>query len=332
MIDRKPTFEFTSIYAPHVREFIEIQESLGYKVILHSVILRQFDRYCVEIGRTKTVLDDELVANWMARYKNNSHWTRCLKISTLKKFSNHLKTLGVEVQWSPHPGYVNKKRKYIPYIYTVDEIRRIFQCADHLLTFKGKTMFHIEFPAILKILYCCGLRLSEALTLKVQDVDLEHGLIFIKKAKYGNERRLPITSSLLTVLRAYRAINQDLIGIDSNGYFFPTSCGEKYHKYTFYEKFRTILWQSDIPHQGKGKGPRVHDLRHTFAIHSLQKSILAGVDVYASLPVLMTYLGHSHINSTEYYLRMTAELYPDFLTRADTVCSQVIPEVVDYED
>jgi integrase len=332
MIYKKSTFEFTSIFASYIREYIELRESFSIKMRVQSGVLRQFDRYCVKIGWTDAVLDEELVANWFALHQNDSTSTRSHRISTLKGFSDYLKTVGVDVRWFPHPGYVGRQTRYTPYIYTEEEVRHIFSASDRLLKPRGDSMFHIVFPAVLKVLYCCGLRMSETLAIRVRDVDLEYGFIFVEQAKFESSRKLPISASLLEVLRAYRTANQELIGIDENGFFFPNSLGEKYSQRTVYDKFRTILWQSGISHQGKGKGPRVHDLRHTFAVRSLQQNILAGVDVYVSLPVLMSYLGHSKISSTEYYLRLTAEVFPDFLERADTVCSAAIPGVVSYED
>lgn len=328
MIYKKPTFEFASVFAPYIREHIELRESLGIKMQVQSGVLRQFDRHCIEIGVINTVLDKELATNWFALHQKDSASTRSHRISTLKVFSDYLKAIGVEVRWVPHPGYTGRQSRYTPYIYTEDEVLRLFSVANRLLKPRGGSMFHIVFPAVLKVLYCGGLRVSEALALRVRDVDLEHGFIFVEQAKFESSRRLPISQSLLDVLRTYRLANQELIGVDGNGFFFPNSLGEKYSQRTVYDKFRTILWQSGIPHQGQGKGPRVHDLRHTFAVRSLQQNILAGVDVYVSLPVLMSYLGHSKISSTEYYLRLTAEVFPDFLERADTVCAAAIPDVV----
>ena len=130
----------------------------------------------------------------------------------------------------------------------------------------------------------------------------------------------------------YSAAHAAHIGIDADSWFFPNAMGECYSPRTFYDKFRQILWQAGISHQGKGKGPRVHDLRHTFAVHSLQQNIEMGKDIYTSLTCLMVYLGHSKISSTEYYLRLTAEVFPDFLERADSICAKAIPEVTHYEE
>jgi len=191
-------------------------------------------------------------------------------------------------------------------------------------------MFHLVFPAVLKVLYCCGLRVNEALTLRVRDVNLQDGFIHIKHAKFENCRSLPVSDSLLSSLKDYYHANRELIGVSAEGFFFPNADGERYSQRTVYDKFRTILWKSGIPHRGKGIGPRVHDLRHTFAVRSLRKSIMAGQDMYVSIPALMSYLGHSKISSTEYYLRFTSEMFPEFLAKADAVSAAVIPEVSDY--
>ena len=195
----------------------------------------------------------------------------------------------------------------------------------------GKSRFNVVFPTVIRILYGCGLRISEALALRVEDVDLENGFIFVNAGKFGKDRKIPISKSLLQRLRKYYKENVDFIGVTSDNWFFPNAKGECYSQRTVYDKFRQILWIAGISHQGKGKGPRVHDLRHTFAVHALQQNIEQGKDIYTSLTGLMVYLGHGKITSTEYYLRLTAELFPDFLKRADKVCARAIPEVVCYE-
>lgn len=115
-------------------------------------------------------------------------------------------------------------------------------------------------------------------------------------------------------------------------------------EHAFYSRFREILWFAGIPHQGRGKGPRVHDLRHTFAVHCLNKWVDEGRDIYTVLPILSNYLGHSSISATSHYLRLTPvqfpqivsimeeqsgliELYPDIIAKVEKSCSYVIPEV-----
>lgn len=332
MIPHKPVYEFHSVFAPHIREYLSIKEALGEKTTMPGNILRQFDRYCSSIRLDEAKLTPELAENWFLTKFGEKSATRSHRISVLWGFARHFSSSGGEVTWRPTPGYAGRMSRYVPYIFTKNEMMNILTAADSMPKPYGKSRFNAVFPAVIRVLYGCGLRISEALALKVKDVDLDNGFIFVHAGKFGKDRKIPISDSLLKYLREYRSQNEDFIGIDADGWFFPNAKGECYSQRTVYDKFRQILWIAGISHQGKGKGPRVHDLRHTFAVHSLQQNVEKGKDIYTSLTGLMVYLGHGKITSTEYYLRMTAEVFPDFLKRADKVCSGVIPEVVDYED
>lgn len=330
MIERERIFEYESVFAPLIRDYAEFKRSLGYKFMIEAGVLRQFDRYCLSVGLNHMSLDRELVENWIATKGSDKSSTRSHRISVMKGFSDYMEGIGWPVSWHPIPGYGAEARnaRYVPHIFTKDEMRRIFANADRLPEPRGSS-FHIVFPVVLRVLYGCGLRLSEALALRVRDVDLEHGFLTINGTKFGKSRHLPVSESLKNVLLTYTTTNG--IGIDGNSFFFPNPKGEMYSPRTVYDKFREILWKSGIPHQGLGKGPRVHDIRHTFAVHSLQKNLQQGMDSYVSLPILSAYLGHSGVRSTEYYLRLTAEIYPEFLLQAATVSDTVIPKVTDYE-
>lgn len=332
MIPHKPVYEFNSVFAPTICKYLEIKEALGEKTTMPGNILRQFDRYCFSIHLDEAKITPELMENWFLTKSGDKPATRSHRISVLWCFARHFSTSGGNVTWQPTPGYAGRKRSYVPYIFTKNEIGNILTAADSMPEPYGKSRFHVVFPAVIRVLYGCGLRISEALALRVKDVDLENGFIFVHAGKFGKDRKIPVSDSLLHYLREYRCKNDDLIGIDADGWFFPNAKGECYSQRTVYDKFRQILWSAGISHQGKGKGPRVHDLRHTFAVHSLQQNVEQGKDIYTSLTGLMVYLGHGKITSTEYYLRLTAEIYPDFLERADKVCSGIIPEVVEYEE
>lgn len=332
MIPHTPQYEFHSIFAPFIYGYLEQRTAIGNKTVLSGNSLRQFDRYCTAIGWSNMELSETLVNNYLNTKAGEKAQTHSTRISVLKCFSQYLCGIGIPVSWIPAPGYSHTANKYIPYIFTKAEIVNLLNAADRMIPSVRGSRFHIVFPTVLRLLYSSGVRISEALTLKVGDVDLEQGFLVIRNAKFGKSRNLPISKSLLEYLRTYRITNASHIGVDAENWFFPNGKGECYSQRTFYDKFRQILWQAGISHQGKGKGPRVHDLRHTFAVHSLQQNVEMGKDIYTSLTGLMVYLGHSKISSTEYYLRLTAEVFPDFLKRADSVCAKVIPEVRCYEE
>ncbi len=332
MMPHKPVYEFHSVFALSIREYLAIKEALGETTTLPGNTLRQFDRYCLSIGLEDANLTTELAENWLLTKAGEKPETRASRISVLWCFARHLSANGGKVTWQPTPGYAGRKKRYVPYIYTKEEVKNIFAAADAMPESYGKSRFNVVFPAVIRTLYGCGLRIAEALVLRVRDVDLEAGFIFVHAGKFGKDRKVPVSDSLLQYLREYYRENVDFIGVASDGWFFPNAKGECYSQRTVYDKFRQILWIAGISHQGKGKGPRVHDLRHTFAVHALQQNVEQGKDIYASLTGLMVYLGHGKITSTEYYLRLTAEVFPDFLERADKVCAKAIPEVVRYEE
>lgn len=332
MIPHQVTYEFHSVFEPSIREYLAIKESLGEKITLPGNILRQLDRYCSSIELEDAVLTKELAEDWLLTKAGEKPETRASRISVLWCFARHFSANGGKVTWRPTPGYAGRRKRYVPYIYTKEDVKNIFAASDAMPKSYGKSRFNVVFPAVIRILYGCGLRIAEALSLRVKDVDLENGFIFVHAGKFGKDRKIPISDSLLQYLKEYYKDNSDFIGIASDGWFFPNAKGECYSQRTVYDKFRQILWIAGISHQGKGKGPRVHDLRHTFAVHALQQNVEQGKDIYTSLTGLMIYLGHGKITSTEYYLRLTAEVFPDFLERADKVCARAIPEVVCYEE
>jgi len=332
MIQHKPVYEFHSVFASSIYKYLALKEALGEKITSPGNILRQFDRYCMSIDLQEPILTLELAENWFLTKADEKQSTRSHRVSALWCFARHFSAEGGEVTWKPNIGYAGRQNRYVPYIYTKAEVKNIFAAADAMPKSCKKSRFNVIFPAIIRALYGCGLRISEALALKVKDVDLENGFIFVYAGKFGKDRKVPMSDSLLQYLREYYRENVDFIGIPSDGWFFPNAKGECYSQRTVYDKFRQILWIAGISHQGKGKGPRLHDLRHTFAVHALQQNIEQGKDIYTSLTGLMVYLGHGKITSTEYYLRLTAEFFPDFLERADKVCARAIPEVVRYEE
>jgi len=132
---------------------------------------------------------------------------------------------------------------------------------------------------LFRLLYCCGLRLSEALGLKYNDIDLRASVLTIQDGKFGKDRLVPMTDSLCQLCGEYLPIAR--AHHPENPYIFATrfSNVDSITPRCAYEYYRKILWEAGIPRGGRGKGPRLHDLRHTFSVHSLQNWIQAGVDV-----------------------------------------------------
>jgi len=328
--ERKP-IEFAGVFASHIREYVEWKHSLGYKFTIEAYMLRQFDTYCVNTKVETVALTSELMDNWLATKPNDKPSTRGSRLSTLKGFRDYLLGQGICVLWNPLPGHTGgrKTNKYVPYIFTHEEILRIFKAADNLSHTRW-TAFDSMFPVILRILYGCGLRVSEAVSLRINNLDFGEKSLTVLASKFEKNRRIPMSQSLQKILERY--LKSGICSIDTDGFLFPNQTDFHYSKRTVYDTFRKVLHTSGIPYQGKGKGPRLHDLRHTFAVHSLQNHIAAGYDSYTILPILASYLGHTDVSTTERYLRLTAEFYPDLLAKSDVIVKNIIPGVNTYEE
>jgi integrase len=190
-------------------------------------------------------------------------------------------------------------------------------------------------PAIIRLLYGTGLRISEALSLKNRDVDFNERCLHVRKSKNGEERVIPLSDMLIIVLKQYRDYRNQLPVshiCDKDCCFFISPNGRHCFSGTVYTWFRKVLSASGIPHQGEHKGPRVHDLRHTFAVHSLARMAKSGMDLYYSLPLLSTFLGHKSLDATEQYVRLTSEMYQDLLNDEKTLCAYVFPKINNLAD
>jgi integrase/recombinase XerD len=177
-------------------------------------------------------------------------------------------------------------------------------------------------PELFRLLYGCGFRVGEVLKLRVRDVDLQKGIITVRQAKYRKDRLVPPALSLMNRLRKFAEYFGNR---PPEAFFFPGASGSAMALRTVYTVFRKLLMQCGIAHAGRGRGPRIHDFRHLFAVHTLRRWYRTGEDLDAKLPLLATYLGHQHLSGTQYYLHLTAELFPEITARLDANFGEVIP-------
>jgi integrase/recombinase XerD len=183
---------------------------------------------------------------------------------------------------------------------------------------------HLIMPVLFRTIYACGLRASEARLLRAGDVDTGAGVLQLRDAKGGKDRQVPVSAPLRERLADYHA---HVLGRPGADWFFPGTSGQPLTLGNIDKNFRRFLWQARIPHGGRGYGPRVHDLRHAFAVNNLRSWFARGEDVGALLPVLQAYMGHSSIADTAYYLRLTAESYPHINAQVQHAIGDVVPPI-----
>jgi integrase len=221
-------------------------------------------------------------------------------------------------------GALPRPPRYVPHIYTDQELAALFAQTDRCHYDSQVPFRHLVMPVLFRVIYACGLRASEARLLRFADVDVVRGVLTIRDAKGGKDRQVPVSEALRVRLADYLAL---VTGRTGGEWFFPGTAGRPLTLANIDKNFRRFLWQARIPHGGRGHGPRVHDLRHVFAVNNLRSWFAAGEDIGALLPVLQAYLGHSSIAGTGYYLRLTAESYPHIAAAIERAFGDIVPPV-----
>ena len=321
--------KFMSVFSVLVEGYISEKQAVGYRFKKGTELLKRFDTFVYTRGITEKDITKQLVIDWTARKPHESLSTQSGRISLLRGLAQYMNRIGYPAFVHPRAMVTLDRYAYIPYIFTSDEIKRIFEITDHYPLHESTPNRHLVLPLLFRLLYGCGLRISEALNLTIQDVDLKNGTLYIRNTKFNKERVLPMAESLKERCLIYCSAAQ--IGRMGNPYFFPSPSGDHYSESTVYKLFREVLRQAGISHLGRGKGPRIHDFRHVFAVNCLKKWVLEGKDLNNCLPYLSAYLGHEDLRGSQRYLRLTADLYPDIISKVEESCSYTIPEVELYE-
>jgi len=320
---------FLSALTVSIEAYIAEKRAVGYKFERGADMLKRFDSFVHSRGLTEAVLTKQLVVEWTAGKPNETVSTQCGRISLLRGLAEYMNRIGYSAYVYPRSMVTVDRYTYIPYILSSDEIRRIFEVCDHYSPKNCTPNRHLILPLLIRMLYGCGLRISEAINLTRHDVNLDKGTLHIRNAKFNKERILPMTDSLIKRCQEYcKAVN---IGKMENSFFFPSPYGKHYTTSTIYSLFREVLLKAKISHLGRGKGPRIHDFRHVFAVNCLKKWVLDGKDLNNCLPYLSAYLGHEDLRGSQRYLRLTADLYPDLTSKIEKYCSFIIPKVEPYE-
>lgn len=324
--------EYGSVLATHLNGFIQLKRALGYRYTTAAYIVGEMDRFFDSVGLDSPIITKEICDLWMERKPGEAASTYRGRMEVFVQFARYMSDLGLPCHIPSVPKV--RAKGFTAHIFSSDEITRFFKACDSLiLESLKKDSVIIMLPTLFRLLYATGIRISEALKLKNDDVDLNLRVLHLKDTKNRKERLVPFTDSLSSVLRQYMEYRNQLpVKIDGE-YFFLSLAGRACRNDgVIYGWFRTILFNAGIPHRGKHLGPRVHDFRHTFSVHSLVRMDSNGMDIYCSLPILSSYLGHSSLQATSSYVRLCESMYPEIIHRIDKAALNVFPNLIGDED
>lgn len=324
MRESNPIFmpDFTGPIAEQLKGFLEEKRSLGYKYSSESWRLLQIDRLSKELSSPPNTLSQELIDAWSKRTPTESTKTWYSRIGVTNELTNYFIAHDLPcAKTIIHPEDTHNASTFIPYIFTADEIKRLFRAADSLNSPLCSPHRRDVGALLFRVLYSCGLRLNEALSLTIEDVDTDNSILTVKGGKGKVDRYVPMCRPLSDRCAAYK---ESVLGeADSSSIFFSAPDGGKYSHGAVTYMWNQILRSAGIPKTDTG--PRIHDLRHTFAVHCLKKWVDDGEQINALLPVLSSYMGHINLASVNKYLRLTADVFPDITQRVEKYFGYIIP-------
>lgn len=321
--------KLVSVFAPLMYEFIKMLQVKNIHPCHFVTVFKEIDSMYEAKNLNLPVMTRDIFLCWKEGFANGNQRTAYEKVMHFRQFCQYMCHMGFDSFIPPTPK--RPKTEYTPHVYSHEQIILFFKTIDAtVLQTHHMTTCLICIPTILRFLYYCGARVGETIAIKNEDVNLEKGFVLLKETKNRQHRLIPLSESMASVLVTYiRYRNKMPIkGIDQpNAPLFTNHLGEMMSTNAVYVHFRKILEKCGISHIGKGQGPRVHDIRHTFAVHSLHQMVKSGLDVYTAWPVLSVLLGHKDIYATEHYVRLTLEIYPDLIKEVDKNTGDIFPDI-----
>jgi len=286
-----------------IEEYITYKRSLGYVIKTESQELRRFAKYTREIKYDGPVMS-ELAIQWASLDNNFTRKYMARRLETLHTFAVYISVFDAEAQ-VPQIGIFGKAHmRTNPYIYTDDEVLSLM-CRTSDLYSPDEIRSNTVSSAI-GLMYATGIRVSELTSLKITDVQLKEGHIFINSSKFKKDRIVPLHPTVIVKLSEYRSLIESKIGArNDDDYFYVTSYGHRFNSRAFEYAFKLIR---PLVFGKVTKRPRLYDLRHSFACNTIKRWHETGEDVNRKLYLLSTYMGHVKPEDTYWYLSATPEL------------------------
>jgi len=317
-------YKFNSIFANDIESYITLRCSLGNKEDTYARRLHSFDKFCLEHYPDDMFLTQPMAESWCTLRANEKENTLQFRTNILRGFSKYLASIGKEAHIIPE-GFAGKNVSFMPYLYTDSEMESFFYGADNLPPHPLSVYREFIIPVLFRLMYCCGLRPQEVRLLKLQDVNLNTGVLHITDSKRNKDRNVVMSADMCDLCRQYDNLMK--ARLPERDFFFQNPNGGPYSARWIQQQFFKC-WKFAGISFDSCRRPRVYDWRHNFSTRIITKWIHDGKDVSLLLPYLSTYMGHSSLEYTAYYIHLVPEHY-HLSALADWNCSQEVPG---YED
>jgi integrase/recombinase XerD len=290
-----------------LEHYLAIRRSLGYDLSFSERVLRRFTAFADAEGADHVTVG--LFLRWKEHFgsANNNTWSA--RLGMVRVFAAWLQGVDSRTEVPPAGLICGKLRRTRPYIYTDDQIAEIVTEAARLSSAYG--LRGLTCSTLFGLIAVTGLRVSEAIGLDEKDVDLGEAVLTVRHGKNGKHRFVPLSACAVDRLGTYRAERNRIAGVSPSPFFLlesgqrPTDCGARY-------SFAQVCQRIGLPNRQAfnkhGRGPRIHDLRHTFAVRTIMDWYRKGLDPDREMIKLSTYLGHAKPEHTYWYIEAVPEL------------------------
>lgn len=300
---------------PQLDRYLSVRRSLGYDLRTDERVLRRFARFADRDGAP--YIDTALFLRWDASLPKAGTSTRSARLGKVRLFAQWLSSIDPAHEVPPRGLLPDRSGRPRPHIYSEAEITSIIAAAKALPSIYG--LRGLTCATLFGLIAVTGLRISEALALDDDDLDVEIGVLRVRRGKLGKERLLPLDPTVVARLADYAAERDRLLG-SAPPAFFVTGKGTRLTDCSARDNFAQACQQIGLrahqQYRRHGRGPRIHDLRHTFAVRTMINWYQTGMDPAREMIRLTTYLGHTDPDNTFWYLEAVPELLDLAMARA----------------
>ncbi len=283
-------------------DYLTLRRALGFRLVRPETLLNQFLDHLDEAG--STVVTVHAALSWARRSGDaDSNWP-AYRLSVVRGFAAYLHTLDPAHEVPPTGILPWRTRRATPYLYSDQDIAHLITAAGTLPTPVRRTTF----ATLVGLLTVTGMRVGEAINLDNSDVNLDTGLLVVRHGKFDKARELVLHPSTIDALRRYSADRNQMIASPRSAAFFVSNVGTRLLYRRVQQAFQQMVSIAGLPPRSGSCRPRIHDLRHSFAVRSMLDAYTSGQDGQARLALISTYLGHVHPTCTYWYLSASPEL------------------------
>jgi integrase/recombinase XerD len=285
-----------------IDQYLLARRALGYKLKVDAWLLEDFADYWERAGAPTVTTEVALAWARSPSQASAAYWVQ--RLTTVRRFATYLQALDPSAEVPP-AGLIRAQRsRATPFLYSEADVAALMAAARE----SRKHLGAATYETLIGLLAATGLRVGEALHLDCGDILWEPGLLRVRNSKFNKSREVPLHASVVDALGAYAEVRDRLCPAVTAPAFFVSSVGTRLDYSVVHVAFTRCVRRAGLLPRGPRCRPRIHDLRHTFAVHTLLQWHRAGLDVEARLPLLSTYLGHADPQKTYWYLSATPEL------------------------